>query len=118
MTLKECYAALEGDYESVLMRLMTEKLVHKFVLKFLDDSSFKNLKENMESENYDDAFREAHTLKGVCQNLSFTKLYESSNRMTDALRNGNTAEAAEIMPQVEADYMQTVSAINQLSAAI
>lgn len=43
MTLKECYAALEGDYESVLSRLMTEKLVQKFALKFLDDASFNNL---------------------------------------------------------------------------
>lgn len=115
MTLKECYAALEGDYESVLSRLMTEKLVQKFAVKFLSDSSFENLVKNMKDEDYDEAFREAHTLKGVCQNLSFTKLFESSNRMTEALRSGNTAEAAEFLTQVEADYMQTVSAINELN---
>ncbi|MCM1528875.1 MAG: Hpt domain-containing protein [Alistipes sp.] len=114
MTLKECYAALEGDYDNVLTRLMTEKLVHKFVMKFLDDGSFQNLKNDIAAEKYDEAFREAHTLKGVCQNLSFTKLYESSNRITEALRNGNIAEAGELMPLVEADYMQTVSAIKQL----
>ncbi len=118
MTLKECYAALEGDYESVLARLMTEKLVHKFVLKFLGDGSFQRLKDDMASEKYDDAFREAHTLKGVCQNLSFTKLFESSNKVTDALRNGNITEAGKLLPQVEADYLQTVSAINQLNGAI
>ena len=36
MTLKECYEALEGDYEGVVARLRSEKMVQKFVLKFLN----------------------------------------------------------------------------------
>lgn len=115
MTLKECYSALEGDYESVLSRLMTEKLVQKFVLKFLEDSSFNNLEKNMGECNWDEAFREAHTLKGVCQNLSFTKLFSSSSLMTESLRNGNVEEAVNIFSQVKEDYLQTVSAIKELN---
>ena len=38
MTLKECYTALEGDYEEVIARLRSEKMVQKFVLKFLNDT--------------------------------------------------------------------------------
>lgn len=114
MTLKECYEALEGDYEGVLSRLMTEKLVLKFVLKFLSDKSFENLVNDMKNGEYEEAFREAHTLKGVCQNLSFTKLYASSNQITEALREGKTDEAKILLSQVEADYNQTVSAINEL----
>ncbi len=116
MTLKECYAALEGDYESVLSRLMMERLVQKFALKFLDAASFNNLVKNMSESNWDDAFRDAHTLNGVCQNLSFTKLFSSSSLMTEALRDGNTEEAANILSQVKADYEQTVSAIKELTA--
>ena len=37
--------------------------------------------------NYEDAFRGAHTLKGVCQNLSFDRLYEASNELTELLRD-------------------------------
>ena len=70
MTLQECYAALEGDYEGVMGRLRTERLVQKFVLKFLDDGSYNLLTGSMESGNYDEAFRAAHTIKGVGQNLS------------------------------------------------
>lgn len=114
MTLKECYVALEGDYENVLSRLMTEKLVSKFVVKFLNDGSYNNLVESLKSENIEEAFRAAHTLKGVCQNLSFTKLYESSHDMTETLRENNIAKANELLPQVEADYLQTVSAIKNL----
>ena len=74
MTLKECYTALEGDYEGVLNRLRSEKMVQKFVLKFLNDKSHELLVTSMEAGNYEEAFRAAHTIKGVCQNLSFTKL--------------------------------------------
>ena len=76
MTLKECYTAIEGDYNDVMSRLMTEKLVSKFVVKFLNDESYNQLVDFMKSENIEEAFRAAHTLKGVSQNLSFTKLYE------------------------------------------
>ncbi len=114
MTLKECYTALEGDYEGVLSRLMTEKLVNKFVLKFLNDGSYNNLVESLKTENIEEAFRAAHTLKGVCQNLSFTKLYESSHNMTEALRENDIAKANELLPKVEADYLQTVTAIKSL----
>ncbi|MCM1132469.1 MAG: Hpt domain-containing protein [Ruminococcus flavefaciens] len=114
MTLKECYTALEGDYESVLSRLMMEKLVNKFVLKFLNDGSYNTLVESLGAGNLDEAFRAAHTLKGVCQNLSFTKLYESSHEMTEALRDKDVTKANELLPRVEADYLQTVSAIKNL----
>lgn len=114
MTLKECYAALGGDYDGVLGRLMTEKLVSKFVVKFLSDGSYTNLVNALNENNIEEAFRAAHTLKGVCQNLSFTKLYESSNVMTELLRNNDVEKAVSLLPQVEADYRQTVSAIESL----
>lgn len=116
MNLKECYAALGGDYESVVARLMTEKLAAKFVLKFLDDSSYENLCRALEEHHAEEAFRAAHTIKGICQNLSFTGLYESSSTLTEALRGGNLEEALKLFPQVQADYEQTVSAIKAFQA--
>ncbi|MDE6520338.1 MAG: Hpt domain-containing protein [Ruminococcus sp.] len=114
MTLKECYTALEGNYEDVISRLMTEKLVNKFVLKFLNDGSYELLVNSLKDNNIDESFRAAHTLKGVCQNLGFTKLYESSHTMTELLRNKDVAKANDFLPKVEADYLQTVSAIKNL----
>ena len=43
MDLKECYAAFDGDYEGVLSRLRSEKMVRKFALKFLKDTSYELL---------------------------------------------------------------------------
>lgn len=34
MTLLECYDAVGGDYEGAIGRLRSERLIHKFVLKF------------------------------------------------------------------------------------
>ena len=65
----------------------------------------------MEAKNYDEAFRGAHTLKGVCQNLAFTKLYQSSHEMTEALRNKETGRAEELLARVELDYAQTYAAV-------
>lgn len=111
MTLKECYTALGGDYESAVGRLISEKLVQKFVIKFPDDPSYDNLHKSLENKIYDEAFRAAHTIKGVCQNLSFTKLFDSSSRLTEALRAGAVEDISNLVTQVDADYRQTVSAI-------
>lgn len=111
MTLKECYCAAGGDYENVTERFGTETLVRKFILKFLADATFEKLQCAMETGDYDEAFRAAHTLKGICQNLSLTRLFESSSRLTEALRNGYSEGAETFFSQTEADYRNTVSAI-------
>ena len=89
MTLQECYAALEGDYQEVLGRLYSEALVQKFVGKFLSDKSFQLLQDTLKAEDYEEAFRAAHTLKG-------TKDYDL---------------ALQLLPKVEGDYTRTAEAI-------
>lgn len=79
MTLKECYDALGGNYEDTVRRLYNEKLVEKFLFKFEEDPSFENLKKALEEEDLEAAFRAAHTLKGVAQNMGFDNLAESSS---------------------------------------
>ena len=74
MTIQECYQAMDADFEEVLGRLRSERLIQKFMLKFPDDGSYALLCESMDSGNLDDAFRASHTIKGVCQNLGFTRL--------------------------------------------
>ena len=87
MTLQECYEAIGGNYEDVLKRLRSEVLIKKFTLKFLEDKSYSQLKQALEDKNFEDAFRAAHTLKGVCQNLSLDRLYEVSRDLTELLRD-------------------------------
>ena len=48
MTVKECYEQMGSDYEGVLGRMGSEAMIKRFALKFLQDPSFNNLKENLE----------------------------------------------------------------------
>lgn len=100
MELRDCYAEFGGDYKEVLSRLQREQTVQKFVLKFLDDKSFSSLETALQNRNYEEALRFVHTLKGICRNLSFTRLYESSSRMTEAFKAGDFENAAAGMPQL------------------
>ena len=113
MTLKECYAALGGDYDEAMGRLRSEKLVQKFVLKFLNDGSYGLLCGSLASGDRDEAFRAAHTIKGVCANLAFNALLESSEALTEALRDGKPPQPGEdeLVARVKADYERTAQAI-------
>ena len=118
MTLQECYAALGGDYAEVSSRLPTERMVQKFVLKFLNDGSYDLLVRSMEEQNYAEAFRAAHTIKGVCQNLGFTRLYESSSALSEAMRDGKPLQDPALLERVKADYQETAGAIRALQETL
>lgn len=113
MTLQECYEAFGGDYNDVISRLRSDRLVQKFVLKFLDDQSFNLFCSSMESKNYDEAFRAVHTIKGICQNLGLKRLLKSSSEMSDALRHGWTPEADALTPSFKEDYTLTANTIRK-----
>lgn len=118
MTLQECYAALGGDCAEVLSRLRSEALVQKFLLKFPADPSYDLLETSLAAENWEEAFRGAHTIKGVCQNLSLTALYRSSSALCDALRGGQPLVDPALAQQVRADYETTVSAIRAFQSQL
>ena len=107
MSLESCYSAMEGDYQTVYARLSkNERIIKKFVLKFLEDGSYDLLVRSLEEKNYREAFRAAHTMKGICQNLSFTLRPEDAD----------VQKAGEQFLDVERDYKQTVEAIRTLQA--
>ena len=114
MTVKECYKQMGADYEGVLGRLRSEALIKKFAKKFLDDGSFQSLKDNLIQGNGEEAFRAAHTLKGVCQNLGFDNLYKASSAITEIFRAGELAGAEEAFEEVEKQYNITVNAIKAM----
>ena len=114
MTVKECYEQMGADYEGVLGRLRSEGLIKKFAKKFLDDGSFQSLKDNLAQGNGEEAFRAAHTLKGVCLNLGFDELYEASAEITEKLRGKETAGSEDMFQKVEEKYQKTVNAIKGL----
>ena len=95
MTIQECYAQMGADYNEVFRRLYNEAMIRKFVLLFPKDDSFHNLEAALKEQNVKEAFRAAHTLKGVCQNLGFSNLYAPAVTLTETLRAGEQSGTLE-----------------------
>ena len=110
MNLKDCYIKFGGDFDEVLGRLRREETVQKFAFKFLDDKSFSLFESSIGSKDYEDALRAVHTLKGI-QNLSFTRLFESSSLVTNALKENDWNKAVDMMPKLSKDYYETINVI-------
>ncbi|MCM1534224.1 MAG: Hpt domain-containing protein [Corallococcus sp.] len=113
MQIEEMYQTIGGDYRDVLGRFMTEERVLRFVRKFPLDGSFNDLQTALKNGSLEEAFRAAHTLKGVAQNLGFTALYEKAVIVTDILRGGSLNVTAE-MPALEHVYRVTIDGIAAL----
>ncbi|MGN0982853.1 MAG: Hpt domain-containing protein [Candidatus Limivicinus sp.] len=114
MTIQECYQRLDGNFANVETRLHSVGLITKFITKFLNDGSFSELCQAMQNGQREEAFRAAHTLKGVCANLGFTRLGASAGQLTELLRaesNGVPEGAALVFNEVNNDYALTVNAI-------
>ncbi|MDD7219748.1 MAG: Hpt domain-containing protein [Clostridia bacterium] len=116
MTTEECYQKLGGNYSEVLGRMMKQDFIEKFMKKFLEDDSYSLLCDAMEAQNRAEAFRAAHTLKGVCQNLGFGTLASSSSRLTEILRPQADVippQANEAMKEVTDNYNTTTQIIRE-----
>ena len=89
MTVKELYDQIGGNYDEVIGRLYTDELVERILDKFLDDTMCPDLVAAWERGDERAAFDAAHSAKGVCMNLAFTRLGMLASEITEALRPGN-----------------------------
>lgn len=113
MTLEQCYAAMGGNYADVIGRLHSETFVQKFVLKFAEGTDFDALHAALDEGRTQDAFRAAHTIKGVASNLGMTELYATSSQLTELLRDGIQRDVSAALAELDASYRKTLNAIQQ-----
>lgn len=92
MTVEECYSIIGGSYEEAKSRLRDDARIAKFMGMFMRDQSFQTITAAIETQNYEEAFKGAHSLKGVCSNMAFTRLYEAVDALTEDLRGGHSSD--------------------------
>lgn len=114
MNLEEFYAQIGGDYADTLQRLCNENMVKKFVKKYQDDPTCANLHNAALQQEWEVAFRGAHTLKGVAQNLGFERLYQVSAVLTEAMRGNKPLEDRSLLDAVEQQDAAIRRAISEL----
>ena len=118
MTLEAFYQQIGSNYENVLKRLLSEKRIVNFVIRFLEDDSFDKLCQSLDNMDYDTAFNYAHNLKGLAQNLGFENLAKSSGKISDILRSDNKnifKTSHKLINDLISDYNDVKAAIIELT---
>ena len=112
---KRAIAAVGIDMEEALDRFMNnEALLERFLKKFLQDPNYAALCEALDAGDCEGAFRAAHTLKGVCGNLSMRLLYQPVSEQVELLRCGNLEAAKTLRPQIDQAYADIEAALRRL----
>ena len=117
MTIEECYTQLHGNYSEAKSRLMNDRLVEKFMLKFPGDDSMATLRAAVAAGDIEASFRAAHTLKGVTANLAFTELQAAASALTEQLRPCAEPADPALMAAVEDAYALVISTLDAYEAS-
>lgn len=108
-----------ADVEATLRRFMgNENMYLKFLKKFPGDQNYQNLGTSLEAGNYEEAFRYAHTLKGVAANLGLVPMQTAVSGIVEELRSKNngdvdTAKINAMWQELKKIYEQFVEIINE-----
>lgn len=113
MTVRECYAQMEGNYDEALSLMGNEERIRRYLLRFAVDPTASLLFSALARGEMGIAFGAAHTLKGVCHCLGMTRLYVSSRALTEQLRGGTPCDSS-LMNQVYSDYDAVIRAVHGL----
>lgn len=96
-----------ADVEGTLHRFMgNDALFLKFILKFKDDQNYAILKEHLDQKNYEEAFKAAHTLKGVSANLGLNPIFDRASAITELLRGKEASEVDVQKVEEEKDALE------------
>lgn len=104
---------MQGNYAEAKDRLMSEKLMERFILKFPNDPSMDALNEMVAAGDNKGAFRAVHTLKGVAANLAFTKLFQDASNLTEQLRDLKSNPDPELYARLKETYTMVVYTLKQ-----
>lgn len=118
MTVKECYDLTGGNYNEAKQRLMDDKRILKFLGMFMRDTSFQQITAAMENQDYAEAFKGAHSLKGVSRNMAFDALGDAVEALTENLRGGSSsADTMALYEKTKTTYELVARTIEELLAS-
>lgn len=122
MTVQELYDAIGGNYKEAEERLMSEKFITKYIVKYLDDHSYETLMEEwMGEKDEEKLFRAAHTLKGVCLNLALSNLSKIAEPITENYRPTNSFkrdDIEELFEELIKEQKKTVDLITEFKNSL
>ncbi|NLU23596.1 MAG: Hpt domain-containing protein [Clostridiales bacterium] len=100
------------SYDEGLRRFANKpELYQKYLVKFFDDPTFRDLGACLVSGRYEEAFRCAHTLKGMTGNLSMTDFYCGICKLVEVLRSRQTEGVDTMYRELVALYDRAKEAV-------
>ncbi|MBR6004264.1 MAG: Hpt domain-containing protein [Lachnospiraceae bacterium] len=115
MTLQSFYDEIGGDYEGVFDRIGDDELILKYLKKFKDSDPLEQFRRSVDDGDCKEAFRHMHSLKGLCLNLGFTKLFGSVDELCEELRGKEEIELQdEPMEEAEESYGEILDLVEEI----
>ncbi len=112
---RQALIALGMGMDQTLARFVgNEGLLFKFLRRFLDDASFSQLETAIHENNMEEAFRAAHTLKGVSGNLGLGSLFDACSPLVESLRQNQVEEASMFFDAVAGHYRFAIDTIKAI----
>lgn len=93
-----------------------EEIYYNLIKKFPEDEYFDTMLKEIKAENYPEAFKAAHALKGICSNLGLKQLLDQLNPLVELLRH--EPYATEIinvyLNRLHSKYLNAIQIIGEL----
>lgn len=115
MTIEECYSIMGGDWDGIKRRLGNDALIAKLSLKFLSAKEYSEIGDAINNRDWEKAFLNAHTLKGVALNLGYNELAKAASALTELLsprKLDNPREAERLYLSITSEHNKVINAIN------
>ena len=91
----------------------SDALFARFMTKFSDDPTYAALEQALAQQDMEKALSAAHTLKGMCGNLSMKELEALFARQVALFRAEQFAAAKAMMPQIESAYRRVTAGVRR-----
>lgn len=102
------------DWEDAKERFLgDEELILKFEMKMLKDNSMNELTKALEEKDAGEAFKAAHTLKGVAANLSLKAIEKPVHDITEILRKGELSGTDDEYEKIKEKYDELMAILEK-----
>ncbi|MFV0362269.1 MAG: Hpt domain-containing protein [Suipraeoptans sp.] len=99
-----------ADVTTALERFANDESLYEMCFNLLlDDENFAMLKSSIDSNDYENAFKAGHALKGVIANLELTPLNGPISNLVESLRTNDCSK-------IDSQYTAVLIAYNELKA--
>lgn len=106
------------DFNGIAARIPgREEFILRLLSKFPNEKCYEGLREAMENKDYEEAFKNAHNLKGVTANLEMPRLYQATCYLVEKLRAHDYEGVDEDFKKISEEYEQVINAINRIILA-